>query len=130
MKGQNYSKKRQAIYSLLCSTKEHPSADWIYNTLKPEYPDLSLGTVYRNVKLLESKGLIKSVTVVNGSERYDAVTVPHSHFICNNCGKILDVYVKLDTVDHVEIRGVKRISSHSLIYYGICEECGSEETVK
>lgn len=123
MKGQNYSKKRQAIYDLMCSTKEHPSADWIYNSLKREYPDLSLGTVYRNVKLLESKGMIKSVSVVNGSERYDADTSPHSHFVCSSCGKILDVFVKLDTFSDIQIKGVRRIDSQSLIYYGVCEDC-------
>lgn len=123
MKGQNYSRKRQAIYDLMCSTDKHPTAEWIYNTLKPDYPDLSLGTVYRNVKLLESKGLVKSVAVVNGCERYDALTEMHSHFVCRSCGKILDIFVNFDVFPAAKIKGISRIESHNLIYYGMCEEC-------
>ena len=92
MRTQNYSRKRQAIYELLLSTDIHPSADWIYNTLKPAYPDLSLGTVYRNLKVLEEKRIVKSVAVVGGSERYDARMSVHSHFVCRCCGRVEDVF--------------------------------------
>lgn len=123
MKGQNYSRKRQAIYDLMCSTNEHPTAEWIYSKLKPNYPDLSIGTVYRNIKLLENNGLVKSVAVVNGCERYDAFTDPHSHFVCRNCYKIIDVFVNFDTFPIVKIKGAKRIETQHLIYYGICDDC-------
>lgn len=126
MKGQNYSRKRQAIYDLMCSTDRHPTAEWIYNELKLDYPDLSLGTVYRNIKLLESKGMINSVTVVNGCERYDAFTDPHSHFVCRVCGKIIDVFINFNTFPAVKINGARKIESQSLIYYGICEDCDEE----
>lgn len=127
MRGRNYSKKRQAIYDLMCSTKEHPSAEWVYNKLKSDYPDLSLGTVYRNMKLLEEQGMLKSVAVVDGCGRYDAYVKPHSHFVCSECGKILDVHVSFDAVDRVNIEGVHRIDSHNLVYYGICTDCGKDE---
>ena len=126
MRTQNYSKKRQAIYELLLSTKEHPSAEWIYNTLKTDYPDLSLGTVYRNLKLLEENGTIKSVAVVDGRERYDALMSPHSHFVCSKCGKVIDVFFRNKTVEFAEnlkIDGAKKIDSFSLIYYGTCDNC-------
>lgn len=133
MKGQNYSRKRQAIYDLLLSTKEHPTADWIYSNLKPIYPDLSLGTVYRNVKLLESKGMVQSVTVVNGCERFDADVRPHSHFVCNGCGRVIDVYFKRNITDltgDLMLDGIKRVDSYSLIYYGICENCETVENTE
>ena len=126
MRTQNYSRKRQAIYELLLSTKEHPSAEWIYNSLKSEYPDLSLGTVYRNLKLLEENGTVKSVAVVDGRERYDALMSPHSHFICSKCGRVIDVFFQneiSDIADNLRIDGVKEINSFSLIYYGICDKC-------
>jgi Fur family peroxide stress response transcriptional regulator len=66
-----YSKKRDAIYELLASTTCHPSAEWIYRNLKAEYPDLSLGTVYRNLSRFKEDGSIISVGVVDGQERYD-----------------------------------------------------------
>ena len=126
MRTRNYSRKRQAIYELLLSTKEHPSAEWIYNALKPDYPDLSLGTVYRNLKLLEDDGAVKSVAVVDGRERYDALMSPHSHFVCSKCGKVIDVFFQneiSDAAEHLKINGTKRIDSFSLIYYGICDKC-------
>lgn len=126
MKTQNYSKKRQAIYELLVSTDLHPSADRIYRSLKPEYPDLSLGTVYRNLKLLEENGAVRSVAVVDGCERYDGKVEPHSHFICKKCGKVKDIYLPVDTSQLLErnhIDGVGDIESCSLIFYGGCIEC-------
>ena len=126
MSTQNYSRKRQAIYELLLSTKEHPSAEWIYNNLKSDYPDLSLGTVYRNLKLLEKNGTVRSVAVVDGCERYDALMSPHSHFVCSKCGRVIDVFLDslLPTLtEELYIDGAKEINSFSLLYYGICDQC-------
>ena len=126
MRTQNYSKKRQAIYELLLSTDSHPSAEWIYNSLKPSYPDLSLGTVYRNLKLLEGNGSVKSVAVVEGCERYDARMAPHSHFVCKGCGKVLDVFFTESVNDITEktyIEGARSVDSYSLIFYGKCSGC-------
>ncbi len=89
-KRQNYSRKREAIYQAICSTDTHPTADWIYQNLKPVYSDLSLGTVYRNINRFKEEGRIISVGVVNGQERLDGNTVPHSHFICKK--NILSTY--------------------------------------
>ncbi len=126
MRTQNYSKKRQAIYQLLLSTKEHPSAEWLHNQLKSEYPDLSLGTVYRNLKLLENNGVIRSVAVVDGRERYDAVMSLHPHFVCVNCGRVVDVIMKRDIkelTDGSYIQGIGKVEFLSLIYYGRCDDC-------
>ena len=76
------SKKRDAILSCLCSTDTHPSAEWIYHRLKPQIPDLSLATVYRNLALFKREGRIVSVGIVQNLERFDANTQPHAHFIC------------------------------------------------
>ena len=79
-----YSKKREAILTAIRSSDAHPSAEWIYHTLKSTHPDLSLGTVYRNLLFFQQNGTIQSVGVVNGQERFDAVTAPHSHFVCTS----------------------------------------------
>lgn len=126
MRTQNFSRKRQAIYELLLSTDVHPSADWIYNSLKPAYPDLSLGTVYRNLRQLEENGAVKSVAVVEGSERYDARVTPHSHFICKSCGRVIDVFMHEHIPDIIEkrlIEGAKSVDSYNLIFYGNCDSC-------
>ena len=126
MRTQNYSRKRQAIYELLLSTKEHPSAEWIYNSLKSEYPDLSLGTVYRNLKVLEENQVVKSVAVVGGCERYDARMSQHSHFVCKRCGKVEDIFYCEDMTDLLEIIHISsdhHIDNYNLIFYGNCSKC-------
>lgn len=77
-----YSKKREAILAAIQGTSCHPSAEWIYQQLKPSHPDLSLGTVYHNLIFFQERGDIRSVGVIQGQERFDAVVTPHSHFVC------------------------------------------------
>lgn len=121
-----YSKKREAILSAIRGTHCHPSAEWVYQKLKPEHPDLSLGTVYRNLIFFQQRGDIQSLGVVRGQERFDAVTTPHSHFICSCCGAVSDLYdVRLDgdldrTVGRQYGLSVER---HELTFYGRCPAC-------
>ena len=84
-------RKRDAILTCLRQTKVHPSADWVYAQLKPEFPDLSLGTVYRNLTLFKEQGLIQSLGTVNGVERFDGDTHSHVHFVCTKCGAVQDL---------------------------------------
>ena len=125
-----YSKKREAILSAIRSTDVHPSAEWVYQRLKPEHPDLSLGTVYRNLTLFQQQGVIQSVGVVNGQERFDGVTVPHSHFVCRCCGAVMDLHqTGLDpALDRRvgEEYGLE-VERHELVFYGRCQGCREKE---
>lgn len=85
-------RKRNAILTCLQQTDEHPSADWIYAKLKPQIPDLSLGTVYRNLALFKEQGKIVSLGNVGGVERFDGNTEPHVHFICTTCSAVTDLH--------------------------------------
>ena len=85
------SKNRDAILECLMNTDTHPTADWIYEKLKPDYPNISLGTVYRNLNQLKEAGLVRAIGVVNGPEHFDAVLHPHPHVICSKCGRIMDL---------------------------------------
>ena len=85
------SKKRDAIRETLLASYDHPSAEEIYRRLKPDIPDLSLGTVYRNLALFREEGKAMSVATVAGQERFDGRTHPHAHFICEKCGRVDDV---------------------------------------
>lgn len=124
MKRENYSNKRNAIFNALKNTTEHPSAKTIYEQLKEDYPDLSLGTVYRNITRFKEKGMVVTVANVNGEERIDADTSPHAHFICNCCGGVYDVFdSKLDaTAESLTSQGFK-IDSSSVSFYGLCYKC-------
>ena len=86
-----FSRQRERIYEYLISAKEHPSAEMIHSDLREEAPDLSLGTVYRNLKLLEDMGKVRRISISQGPDRYDAVCCDHVHFICQNCGELQDL---------------------------------------
>ena len=122
---QRFSKKREAIYACLCGTQVHPSADWIYRELRPDYPDLSLATVYRNLIQLKEAGMIQSVGVVDGQERFDADLHPHSHLVCSRCGSVRDLEIRLPerlTRDTEEQSGWK-VTGTSVRLTGICPQC-------
>lgn len=121
-----HSKKREAILSAIRGTKCHPSAEWVYQTLKPTHPDLSLGTVYRNLIFFQERGDIQSVGVVKGQERFDSVTIPHSHFVCNCCGAVIDLdQIKLDgnMIRNVSEQYGLTVERHELTFYGLCQTC-------
>lgn len=126
MKKQNFSKKRKAIYDTICSVTTHPTAEWVYNQLKPVYPDLSLGTVYRNIAMFKETGQIISVGVVNGQERFDGNVKPHTHFVCRCCGSVIDVSCALEAnnLDRIiEKSSGVTVTGHSFVFYGICKNC-------
>lgn len=119
------SVKREAMLSLLRSTDTHPGAEWVYRELLPEFPDLSLGTVYRNLRQLEEEGLIASVGVIDGAERFDAVTRPHAHFVCTRCGAVKDVELPREPWlwDRAEEAAGGRVSGCEIRFSGLCGRC-------
>ena len=125
------SKKRDAMLALLRQTSCHPSADWVYRQMKAEYPDVSLGTVYRNLNQLCERGLIRRLGAVNGQERYDGVLAPHSHFICKRCGADLDLPAQLPGEDYLDAVGVQygfQAEGCEFIVRGRCRRCVSAQS--
>jgi len=123
---QRFSKKRQAIYDCLCATKTHPTADWIHQQLHTDYPDLSLGTVYRNLSQLKDAGMIQSVGVVNGQERFDADISPHPHVVCTGCGAVDDLHGLEPSQSVMDAAGIQSgylITGVSLRFQGLCPRC-------
>ena len=119
-------RKREAILTCLRQTDTHPSAEWVYQQLKPEYPDLSLGTVYRNLTLFKEQGLIASVGTVGGVERFDGNTAPHVHFVCNDCSAVIDLLqleVPAELTADAEMSAGCRVSSCQLTFAGTCNQC-------
>ncbi|HIR64099.1 MAG TPA: transcriptional repressor [Candidatus Faecousia faecigallinarum] len=122
------SRKREAILDCLRQTDVHPSAEWVYRRLKPRIPDLSLATVYRNLALFKQEGLICSLGVVQGLERFDGDTSPHVHFICTGCGRILDLpglQLPAELASQaVQITG-GQVTGASLRFHGVCRHCAT-----
>lgn len=125
----NNSRKRQAMLDALCSVTDHPSAEMLYTRLKPDFPELSFGTVYRNLSILVENGDIITVGKVDGQERYDATVTPHAHFICNCCHRVIDLDLP-DTVSNmyseIEITTGCCPESFNLSIKGLCDACLSE----
>ena len=122
-------RKRNAILTCLRGTTLHPSAEMVYEMLRESYPDISLATVYRNLSLFRSQGLIQSLGTVNGSERFDADTHPHVHFICTGCGAVIDlpqVEVPFSLGMAAEESAGCRVQSCQLTFSGLCGGCKSK----
>ena len=119
-------RKRNAILSYLQGTTAHPSAETIYSDLKAEIPDLSIGTVYRNLTHFRKQGLVSSIATVNGVERFDANTEPHVHFICEGCDAVIDLH-QLSTPQALcsEAEGSIgcSVSGCQLSFTGKCHSC-------
>ena len=119
-------RKRTAILSFLRQTKDHPSAEMVFNHLKQEIPDLSLGTVYRNLSMFKAKGEIVSLGTVNGVERFDGNIEPHVHFICNSCDGITDlpqIQVPEELNRQVNKATGGAVEMCHLTFTGQCKDC-------
>lgn len=125
-----YSKKRQSIIDCLKSTDTHPTAEWVYSQLKPQYPDLSLATVYRNLKELVLSGEAIVVDVVDGKVRFDGKTRSHTHAVCTECGKVIDledITVSEEMLEKAKAVSGFFVTSSKLQFSGLCAECMSRE---
>lgn len=124
-----YSRQREAIKEYLSVTKEHPTADTVYLVIRKDYPNISLGTVYRNLNLLAEQGEILKINCQDGSDRFDGNPKPHYHFLCKECGRVLDL--KMEVIDHINmIAGAGfsgKIDGHVTFFYGLCPECNYGE---
>ncbi len=119
-------RKRDAILSCLRGTSVHPGADWVYAQLKPEFPDLSLGTVYRNLSYFQQTGQIVSLGTVAGVERFDANTSPHVHFICTGCNAVIDLpgmAVPQELTESAAMQVGGNVQTCSLSFTGRCKNC-------
>lgn len=130
MEKTKHFRKRDAILTYLQGTKEHPSAEMVFSHLKPQIPDLSVGTVYRNLSLFKQQGLVSSVATVKGVERFDANTVPHVHFICEDCGAVIDlpqmhVPQELQQTAAGQIGGT--VQTCQLSFSGLCRSCSEKQ---
>ncbi len=119
------SKQRQKILGILKSTKSHPTASWIYDMLKPGFPSLSLGNVYRNLSILAEQGCIQELKFGSTFDRYDGNVNPHYHFICELCGMIKDIEIEHnDELNRkVEEATNYKVKNHRLEFFGYCDEC-------
>ncbi len=125
-----YSHQREAIREALMSVKTHPTAAEIYTMVRKDIPNISLGTVYRNLSQLADAGEILRITTGEGTERFDATTDEHYHLACRCCGGVSDIDLPhFDDMDEAAERATgAKVERHSLIFYGVCPACRKQES--
>lgn len=123
--GVRITPQRHAVLEYLLTSMSHPTADEIYKALEEKFPNMSVATVYNNLRILREIGLIKELTYGDDSSRFDSNMNDHYHIICEDCGKIVDFHYP--TLDEIESLAEKvsgfNISHHRMELYGKCEQC-------
>jgi len=129
MKKYKRSRQRDRITEVLRGTQSHPSADWIYSRLKKEFPNLSMGTVYRNLNILIEQGLIQKIDFGSTFSRFDADVSPHYHLICETCSSVADLKLLFydEINEKVEETTDFSVSRHRIEFYGLCKKCAERK---
>ena len=119
MKQLKYSRQRESIKACLMARHDHPTADAIYASIREEFPNISLGTVYRNLNLLVELGEIRKLRCGDGADHFDADMRPHYHFMCRECGCIEDLPMEISQeVNEQAQRYVKgKVETHITYFF-------------
>nr|WP_093046584.1 peroxide-responsive transcriptional repressor PerR [Thalassobacillus cyri] len=123
--GVRITPQRHAVLEFLLNSMTHPTADEIYKALEGKFPNMSVATVYNNLRVFKDIGLVRELTYGDASSRFDCNTTEHYHVICESCGKIVDFhYPSLDEVESLaeQVTGFD-VSNHRMEVYGICSDC-------
>ncbi len=124
-----HSKQRDMIKEFLMTRKDHPTADVVYMNVRQQQPNISLGTVYRNLTLLADIGEIARLRVGDGVDHFDADTSPHYHFVCRDCDSVIDL--EMDSIDEIVHTASThfdgQIDGHFTYFYGKCPHCRAKQ---
>ena len=124
-RGFKVTPQRLAVYNALAHTTEHPSAEALYQELLPDYPTMSLATVYKSLNILCAVGIVQELNVGEDSFRYDARISSHPHIRCMHCGRVDDVKT-LPTADfsaQVMAETGYQLTGQQYYFYGVCPQC-------
>lgn len=128
-----YSRQREMILDVLTGNQCHPTADWVYNNLKPDNPALSMGTVYRNLNFLAERGLVRKLSVPGEADRFDGQVDTHMHFRCSQCNHLIDL--KGEAAEEIlafarrfgELTGLE-VDPAGLVLEGRCGKCSPDSS--
>lgn len=122
------TKQKKVILEVLKGTDSHPTADWIYEQARKVLPDISLGTVYRNLRVLTENQVIQELNYGSTHSRYDGNPEEHYHFACTQCQRIFDVPIEVlpDINRKVETETGWQVEMHRMEFYGLCRDCRSQ----
>ena len=118
------SLQRMTIMDFLMKHPIHPTVDDVYQGLCNKVPTLSRTTVYNTLRMLSEKQAAQMITIDDHRVCYDGNTMPHVHFFCKECGKVIDLFDEEAPVltEPKNIAG-NIVQEKQLYYKGICSEC-------
>lgn len=126
-----HSRQRDSIKEFLQGRKDHPTAAVVYENVRKTIPNISLGTVYRNLTLLADIGEISRIHVGDGVDHFDADISPHYHFICRECGNVMDMDMDKMNLEKAAGRNFGgEIEYHTICFYGKCEKCCCKTSIQ
>jgi len=119
------TRQREVILKYLKNIKSHPTADMIYDVVRKEIPNISKGTVYRNLQVLQESGQVTELNIKGTVSRYETKQASHYHFRCEQCGRVFDIDepVDMDIDERVAKRTGFKVTRHQLEFRGICKDC-------
>ena len=127
MAAYKYSRQREAIKNNVADRKDHPTADMVFNDIRKVFPNISLGTVYRNLGLLVEQGELNKFSTNDGLLHFDPDVSGHDHFVCRKCGCVMDMQLSdaFDPKEHVSSHFEGSVDSCQIIFYGLCGKCSN-----
>ena len=113
---------------VLRETRSHPTAKWVFDKVRKQFPSLSLGTVYRNLGILVKQGLVSKLDFGSSQDRFEATTLPHHHFVCESCGRVTDLSLPIDHSLTKKLQNATGLAATRLEIrlYGVCEKCSQK----
>lgn len=123
--GLSVTPQRLAIYKCIMDDASHPNPESIYRRLQQAHPTISFATVYKTLETFEKHGIIRTVTSLHNTVRYDPVTVPHHHIVCTRCKKVVDLMDdQLNEINVPEaVSSGNQLLDFSIQFNVICAEC-------
>ena len=122
-----YSKQRELVLQTVEALCDHPTAEEIYEKTVPECPNISLGTVYRNLNSLVDAGLVRRVSIPGKADRFDHTLCWHSHLYCNASGNVVDAEVDEKQVMKLVSRQKGVVQDCAVVLFGLCEDCARRQ---
>lgn len=117
------TKQRELILTAIRATDAHPTADELFQSIRPQMPMISLATVYRNLNYLAGEGVIRKLEMPGMPDRFDRRLEPHDHLVCDACGRVMDLDLPWDLSGAIAKAAGSEISGYSLVARGLCPHC-------
>jgi Fur family transcriptional regulator, peroxide stress response regulator len=126
---QRTTRQLAALYDALAASHDHPTADELFQRVRRTLPRVSLGTVYRNLDKLREQGRLRVVRLKGGQAHYDAMTEAHDHFVCEDCGSVVDLPRRAPAPNAGALRAAGyEVYWHTTALYGACRQCAAGRT--